>query len=330
MPSFADLNLRHLRAVPVIAEHGGISAASSIVHLSQPAVTQGVAKLEAQLGRPLFDRRPDGMTPTAEGRMLTPRIEAAFGHITAAVRAVRRPGQGGPQRPDQLISAAQVRALLAFAAHGGYAAAAQATGLAQPSLHRAIGDLEALCGVRLVERRGRGTALSPAGRRLVRGFRLASAEFDAGLSDLAGASGPASGRVAVGALPLSRSRVVPRAVARFHREHPGVLVSILDGPYPELLERLRDGEVDLVIGALRSPAPAADVEQRPLFEDELLIVGRSGHPLAGKPAPSLADAARYPWIVAHEGAPMRAQWRALFAGAKTAPAAKTAKAAARA
>ena len=58
-----DLNLRHLRALGAIAECGNISGAAQIAGLSQPALTQGLAKLETQFGAALFDRRPQGMEP---------------------------------------------------------------------------------------------------------------------------------------------------------------------------------------------------------------------------------------------------------------------------
>ena len=59
-----SLNLRHLRSVAAIARLGSLSAAASQVNISQPAVTQGLSKLEAQLGIALFHRLPEGMQPT--------------------------------------------------------------------------------------------------------------------------------------------------------------------------------------------------------------------------------------------------------------------------
>ncbi|MFX8223177.1 LysR family transcriptional regulator, partial [Acinetobacter baumannii] len=41
-----DVNLRHLRAFLAIMESGSVTAAAREVHLTQPAVTQGIAKLE--------------------------------------------------------------------------------------------------------------------------------------------------------------------------------------------------------------------------------------------------------------------------------------------
>ncbi|MGE6036604.1 helix-turn-helix domain-containing protein, partial [Klebsiella pneumoniae] len=68
-----DVNLRHLRAFLAIMESGSVTAAAREVHLTQPAVTQGIAKLELRFGVPLFERQPRRMIPTDEARILAPR-----------------------------------------------------------------------------------------------------------------------------------------------------------------------------------------------------------------------------------------------------------------
>ena len=50
-------NLRHLRAFQAVARLGSVGQASASINISQPAVTQAIAKLEYQIGAPGFDRR---------------------------------------------------------------------------------------------------------------------------------------------------------------------------------------------------------------------------------------------------------------------------------
>jgi DNA-binding transcriptional LysR family regulator len=76
---------------------------------------------------------------------------------------------------------------------------------------------------------------------------------------------------------------------------------------------LRDGVIDLMIGALREDAPAG-LQQRALFSDRLVTVARAGHPLAGQSDPDRAALAAHGWIVASSGTPLRLQWDALFEG----------------
>ena len=52
----ASLNFKHLYCLLSVAEHESISRAAEIVHLSQPAVTQAVTKIEKLIDQRLFDR----------------------------------------------------------------------------------------------------------------------------------------------------------------------------------------------------------------------------------------------------------------------------------
>ena len=278
-----DLNLRHLRAVAAIRRCGSVSKAAASVALSQPALTQGVAKLEQQLGLRLFDRGPSGMVPTPAGGQLADRVEVAAQAMITAFEAIRGSSRSGFRGTENLVTMSQIRALLALASGGSFVVAALSSGLSQPSLHRAVRDVERLSGVILVERRGRGVGLTSAGHRLARGFSLAINEIQAALDELNALSGVDVGRIRIGAMPLARARLLPMAIARYHRQRPTVTIEVVEGPHAELLERLRDGRLDFLVGALRQPLPGPDVEQEPLFDDRLVIVAGSRHPLAGKP-----------------------------------------------
>jgi len=301
-----SFNLRHLAAVAAVVGRGSVSAAAGAVHLTQPAVTQAIARVEALLGLQLFERRTDGMTPLPPAIALAARVERALDLI-------------GSRR----VTIAQLRAFLAVADAGSYAAAAARTGLSQPTLHRAIADLALILRRTLVERRGRGIALTETGRRTGRAFRLARAELEAGISEAFGRAHRGPGRIVIGAMPLSRARVLPRALARFTAVHPEVDLVIVEGSHGELAEPLRDGSLDLMIGALRDPPPGPDLVQRPLFGDSVIALARTGHPLAGHgphgTPPSLSDLARYPWILPTGGAPLRTGFEAMFRKAGLAP-----------
>jgi DNA-binding transcriptional LysR family regulator len=296
------LNLRHLRAMAAISRLGSVTAAAQAISITQPAITQALAKLEGQLQHQLFERRPDGMSMLPAARIFAPRVEAALAQI-----ASRR------------VTMAGLRTLIAVADAGSYAAASANTGLAQPSLHRAIRDLSIALKRPLVERRGKGIAITEHGRRTVRNFRLAIAELDAGLSELEALSGRESGRISIGAMPLSRARLLPSAAAAFHKERPEAQIVIVEGSFRELIEPLRDGVIDVMIGALRDQSVGDDLVQDPLFVDRLVVLGRKGHPLAQRgPKVSAGELARYPWAISAPGTPLRVQWEHMFAGT-TAP-----------
>jgi LysR family transcriptional regulator, regulator for genes of the gallate degradation pathway len=292
-----DYNLRHFAAIGQIAQLGTMGAAARAVNLTQPALTQALARVESQLGLPLFERRHDGMVATPAADLLVPRIRAALDHV-----------------PSPHVTTARLRALLALADSGSYLGASLATGLAVPTLHRAVKDLSLSLRKVLVERRSNAVVLTEQGHALARAFRLARIELEAGLAEIEALKGREIRRIAVGAMPLSRAHILPGAVARFLKHHPLVRIAVAEGARNELVEPLRNGMIDMMIGALRDPLVEPDLVQTPLFEDEPIIVARAGHSLAGT-QPDLAALARHAWILPGTGAPLRDLWAAMFTDA---------------
>ena len=312
VPDPYSLNLRHLRAAAIVARSGTLVAAADEVGISQPALTAAIAGLEQRL-LPLFVRTRAGMRANEAGLILARRVEEAFAHFGAALRSGQR--QRGFAEPERLITTSQLRALLALADQGSFVGAASTTGLSQPALHRSVRDIERLTGVPLIERRGRRVALTQAGRRAARGFRLGLGALRAALVELAALCGqPAADQITIGAMPLCRARLLPRAIADLLSERPATNVTVVEGAHRELIEQLREGQIDLAIGALRDPSPGADLEQEPVLVDRLAIVARGGHPLAGARSPTRAELAACRWLVGLPGSPLRHHWEQLFAG----------------
>ena len=313
-----ELNLRHLRAVSAVIACGGVNRAAERIGISQPALTQGIAKLERRIGAQLFERSSEGMAPTRAGRLLGRRIDSGIRHLRQGLRTPRRAPVFANAEGENLVTMTQISGFLALARSGSFVSAAERTGLSQPSLHRSVRDFERVTGIAMVERRGRGVQLTDSGRQVARGCRLCLTEIDAGLSEISALLGKQSGRIAIGSLALGRAALIPQAVTLFRAEHPEIVFDIVDGPYHELIEELRDGDLDMMVGALRAPAPGKDVRQQRLFDDRLVVVARAGHPLEGT-KPGFAEMKSYPWVIARPGAPINANWRKLFRAAGEEP-----------
>lgn len=298
-------NLRHMRVFLETARSGSVSVAAERCLLSQPAATQALARLEAEVGTPLLVRRTRRFTPTPCGALFEARVEAALTHLHHGARAALRGGvrdgsgwKGGTLRAafDHLVTAAQLRALIAVAETGSFTLAAQELGLSQPTVHRAARSLEDIAGVPFFQTTASGVELTTAAQAFVLGAKLAQSEIRQGFEEIGHALGDDRGTFTLGSLPLARTSIVPAATHRLISETQGVQVRVVDGRYPELLRSLREGDLDCLIGALRQPNPAEDVTQEPLFEDELAIVAHPRHPLAGKAAVTLDDTLAYPWV----------------------------------
>ena len=65
---FSELDLNLLRAFDAVLREGSVTAAAERLGLSQPAMSNALARLRALLGDPLFVRTPGGMDPTPFAR----------------------------------------------------------------------------------------------------------------------------------------------------------------------------------------------------------------------------------------------------------------------
>ena len=318
-----DLNLRHLLALRAIKNLGSLSRAAEAVHLSQPALTQAVVKLESMLQHRLFDRRRDGITPTAEGLELIDRVDRAAHELATAfelarpITSSRRAVSG--QAMVLRISFTHLRAVTAAVQGGNFVLANRETGISASAIHRAVRDFEQVTGITLFERRGRSVVPTPNARRLAAAARRAVGELEAVIADLDLRRGEVRGRIAVGTMPLVRARLLPETIADFHAAQPGAVVSIYDGSYTELFSRLLAGELDMIVGALRHPNPSSDIVQTPLYKDNLVVVAGSDHPLTKVGKVELGALAAYPWIMSGRIAPKRIAWERIFRDAGIEP-----------
>ena len=310
----ATPNLRHLVLFNEVVRRGSVSAAARAAHLSQPAVTQAVAQVEAALGARLMQRSYAGLALTGAGRAAAQRIERALQMLREALAAVRPRASGGHESEVlRGITSTQLQALMAVAEAGAFARAARRVGRARAAVHRAARQLEKSLGTELFEVTSHGVRPTREAEKLALRTRLAFAEIAQAQAEVAAALGTGSGATVIGAMPLARSVLVARAVLEFANLRPEHGLTILDGPYESMLGALRRGSADVLVGALRDPIPYEDIVQEHLFEDPLAIVVGAQHPLAGGGAPTLAALAPFPWIAPRRGSPLRRHFDALLA-----------------
>ncbi len=83
-----SIDLRHLRYLVVAIEEGQITRAAERLHLAQPALSQAIAKLEAQLGVQLLERLPRGIQPTPAGAAFFAKAQLALRAVEEAADAI--------------------------------------------------------------------------------------------------------------------------------------------------------------------------------------------------------------------------------------------------
>ncbi len=185
------------------------------------------------------------------------------------------------------VLAPRLRMVAAVAATEHITQAAEALGMPQPTLSRALARAQEELGMALVERTGRGVRLTRAGRLLLPHVERALADLRQGLAELTGAE---EGRVALTFLPTLGVEVVPALLRGFRALHPGVRFSLTQEPWAQSLHRLTAGGADL---ALTSPLPSGQqgLASATLHTQVLRLVVPEGHALAqGRREPQAPDA----------------------------------------
>jgi len=308
-------NLRHLRAFEAVCRTESVNAAAAEVNITQPAVTQALSGIEAFFGQSLFVRRAKGTYPNEAGRLVEVRVRRFFEQLAAAVSLIQpanmRSGQA-VRGVTNRITAAQVRALTAIARSASLSGAAKMIGVAEPSLYRAAREVEQVLGRSLFYRSPTGVVTNRLGAEIARRWGLAQLEIDIGFDDVRALGGFFSGRVAIGSLPLARTFILPRAINHASQIYPQARFEIVDGPYQTLLQNLREGVLDFLVGALRNPPPFDDISGDELLWDPYAVVARRDHPLFGKAHIGVADLAEFGWVIAREGTLVRSAFEALF------------------
>lgn len=315
--------LRKLRAVQAVAEAGNTVQAAQCLHLSQSAVARAVQDVERTLGLTLFERSARGMRLTPLGARISARIGRALNTLALADSA--RAAADGASRwsRSRLATSVRFRHLRTFLAleAGGRQARQVAADLqlSLSALHQTLGQLEHLAGRPLYDFGQQGMRLTEAGEELGRCFKLALAELAQADEEISAQRGQLRAHLTLGTLPFSTSLFLPQALEAALAHHPGLAVTVIDGTYESLLHKLRHAEIDLLLGALRTRPPAADVVQEELFADPLCVVGRRGHPLAGAPRQGLQDLAGASWLLPMPGTPAQTAFDEAFRAAGLAP-----------
>lgn len=316
-------SLRSLRAFVAVANHQSISLASGALNVSQSAVTQAIARLETEIQAPVFERRSTGSYMNEVGRILKAYTDELLTSIESALgESVELKGtlsEAAAHRLSRRITNAQILALVAIKDSGSFLQAARRVGIAQPTIHRTARSLEGALDVTLFVATARGSTVNGAGYRLANRLQLAIRNFEGAYERIEAQKLRERGRILVGGLLLAGSGFLASAISAFSTTHPDVNVDIATASYDVLLEKLRGGSIDFIVGVVKTPAPADDVVQEVLAPDPYVIAARREHPLAGARDVTLDDLTRYEWIMPGQMTARRPIYARLFEGAASPP-----------
>lgn len=190
----------------------------------------------------------------------------------------------------------QLHTFLKVAEFQNMTRAAEKIGLSQPALSRAIARLEEELGQPLFDRQARKVVLTDAGKVL----QSRAVQLIAMLDDLKAEirDDGQTGRLRIAAIPTIAPYFLPDLLRTFSKEFPKACVHVREDVTTSILKACKQGEIDVAILAM--PVREKYLEVMELFEEELLLVMPTQHPLAKQKKITEKDIDAYPFILLQE------------------------------
>src|ERR1043165_9859733 len=174
---------------------------------------------------------------------------------------------------------ARLRAYAAFVRRRSFSEAASELRISQPAVSKHIADLERALGVKLIERPSR--SITEAGEYLAGHVLRAEALLKRAEHGLASMRDPLEGAVSIVSSGTPGTYVLPRIVAPFQTEHPGVRLQFDLATSSGAVEAVRTQRAEL--GVTGGFITVPELEAEPLFQDEIVVVAGPRLPRRGLP-----------------------------------------------
>lgn len=188
-----------------------------------------------------------------------------------------------------------LRSFLHVSELGSLSKAADRLNLTQPALSRQIKMLEEEAGMRLLQRTGRGVALTEAGLLLEKRAQSVISELEKISSELAAIKGTIRGALCIGFPPSVGRRLAGPIIQQFHTKYPDVTLRVEQIISGSLEQKLLEGRIDL--GILFDGAISPNLRTESLWKERLVIIAHSDIRLEKNRPITLEQALQLPLIL---------------------------------
>jgi DNA-binding transcriptional LysR family regulator len=181
---------------------------------------------------------------------------------------------------------------VAVAREQSFRRAAEACGVAQPTLSAGIKQLEDECGVMLVLRSSRFHGLTPEGEKVLVWAKRLIGDARAMRQELQFMREGLTGHLRIAVIPTALA-MVPVLTTPCRKRHPALQFTILSCPSSRILELLENLEVDAGITYLNNE-PLGRVQTVPLYSERYRFITTEGAPLSDRGTVSWAELSQVP------------------------------------
>jgi LysR family pca operon transcriptional activator len=206
---------------------------------------------------------------------------------------------------DSRIKFRHLQTFIEVARQKSVGKAADVLSVTQPAVTRTIRELEDYLGVDLFEKEGRGIRISHFGEVFLKHAGESIAAVQRGVDSIVQARHSLGPPLRIGALPTASVSLMPEAVAEFLKAGTGSLATIVTGENRWLLDALRVGDLDLVVGRLSALERMTGLHFEPLYTEEVIFAVRSSHPLLSRRNFSLSEIGNYTVLMPTQGSVIR-------------------------
>jgi len=199
----------------------------------------------------------------------------------------------------------QLEYFVAVAEEANFTRAAKRVHISQSGVSAQIRQLERDLGVTLIDRSGRTATLTTAGEAALEHARAALTSVKAVRQAVNEVDGLIRGQLVVGMVTACTVTPLFDTLSAFHRDHPGVAITLVEGSSDRLIESVRTGSTDLALVGSAGSAPPG-VDGLPVVIERLVAAVPVGHPLSARRWVTLADISTCPVICLPVGTGVRA------------------------
>ncbi|MEV6490204.1 LysR substrate-binding domain-containing protein [Actinoplanes sp. NPDC051633] len=200
----------------------------------------------------------------------------------------------------------QLRYFLAVVETRHFTQAAEAVGVAQPTLSKQIHTLEASLGAPLFDRERGSVTLTVAGEALLPMAQRMVADADAAMVAVGDIAGLRRGEVRLGATPSLCSSLVPAVLRTFRGAHPGIRLHVSEGGSSDLSADLLDHRLDLALIVRPEQGVDPALDALPILAENLVIASdAAGPPPTISPHFELTQLAHTPLVMFRAGYDLR-------------------------